>query len=76
MPARRPPKGVDPATGLPTWRANFYCTCGKAAYLTRKIARQAYKRNFPGDSMQVYRCTQGPFESWHFGHPHGHERTA
>jgi hypothetical protein len=76
MSARRPPKGVDPVTGLPTRRAVFRCLCGKAAFLTRKQARVAYKRNFPGEYMQVYRCDRAPIQTWHFGHPRGHERTA
>ena len=76
MPKRRPPKEVDPATGLRTFRSNYYCPCGKAAYLTRKLARRVLKKTFPGESMQVYRCERGPIPSWHYGHPYGWERTA
>ena len=76
MTKRRPPKEVDPATGLRTNRSNFACPCGKAAFLTRKLARRVYKRCYPGESMQVYRCERAPIETWHFGHPYGYERTA
>lgn len=73
---RRPGPGVDPATGLPKYCGTFRCACGKVSFLTRKAARAALKRTFPGESMQVYRCNRGGVEVWHYGHPWGHERTA
>ena len=75
MSKRRPPKDVDPETGLRK-RMTGPCVCGKSAFLTRKLARAALKRMFPGESMQVYRCERAVLKAWHFGHPHGHERTA
>ena len=75
MSGRRPARGIDPATGLVKRIGNFRCACGKVAYLTRKTARRALKRTFPGENMQVYRCDRAPVDSWHFGHPHGYERT-
>ena len=76
MPKRRPPKEVDPVTGLRMFRSNYQCPCGKAAFLTRKLARGAARDVHPGQHLQVYRCNQSHDEAWHFGHPYGYERTA
>lgn len=79
MPGKMPRKGVDPATGLRKdgrRGAPFRCVCGKSAFVTRRHARHSMKATFPGESMQVYRCTRSPINAWHFGHSWGHERTA
>lgn len=41
--------------------------CKKQAYSSRKDARTAGRRSFPGDRLQSYRC---PYivGAWHFGH--------
>lgn len=38
--------------------------CTKAAYATRKQAKTAAKRLFPGERLSVYRCG----DYYHFGH--------
>jgi hypothetical protein len=41
--------------------------CGKQSYVTRKDARKAAKRAFPGEHMQAYECRYGG-GLWHVGH--------
>jgi hypothetical protein len=40
------------------------CMCGKAQYATRKTARIAARKAFPGEHLSPYRCGNG----WHIGH--------
>jgi predicted RNA-binding Zn-ribbon protein involved in translation (DUF1610 family) len=41
--------------------------CGKASYLTRKVARAAAKHNHPSEQMRAYQCRDGA-QFWHYGH--------
>lgn len=38
--------------------------CGKKSYGTRKDAKDAAKRLYPGDKLSIYQCVLG----WHIGH--------
>lgn len=40
-------------------------TCGKHGYDSRKVARAAARRLFPGEPLSTYQCEHG---MWHFGH--------
>jgi hypothetical protein len=41
------------------------CTeCGKFSYVSRKIAKNAAKRNHPEEHLSVYQCGR----YWHYGH--------
>jgi hypothetical protein len=43
------------------------CRCGKRAYVSRKFARKAAKRNHPGDCVNSFRCSLNT-GYWHIGH--------
>lgn len=45
------------------------CPCGKRSYGSRKQAKAAGKKIYPGDHLSAYRCRTNPNE-WHFGHLH------
>jgi hypothetical protein len=43
------------------------CVCGKKAYLSRKLAKQALRRHPNPDGMRVYPCLQAE-RAFHHGH--------
>ena len=47
--------------------------CGKMSYSSRKAARAAAKRAFPGDKFNAYECLSNP-GVFHFGHLPGKVR--
>lgn len=39
-------------------------SCGKQSYRTRKEAKRAFARIFPGEKLSAYQCGT----VWHYGH--------
>lgn len=47
----------------------FRCVCGKAAYPSKRVAKQFRQYRHRDDSrLRVYHCDEGITRVWHLGH--------